>query len=393
MTTRLPGNVSDISLLQVVPRLSGGLARTTLDTAQAVIAAGGAAIVASPGGEALPDLLRLRATHLELPSLDHLLWQRLALPARLAASLRDARVNLVQARSPETGWIAGAVARRLKAKWIATLHQPLLGRGVLNEILERNQSRADFVLAVSELGARAVERRFPQIGERLKVIAPGINLDRFDPALVKVDRLIKLAHDLRLPDGRNVVLCPGRFIEDRGQKTLIEAIARLDRPDVFCLLPGSTGMPTALEKELERAIERAKLNGRVQLGPYVEDMPAAYMLADVVVALGGPGRGFSRAVPEAQAMGRPVVVEEGDGAAEAVQPGVTGWLSAPGDPAALAEALDCALALSPARRGELARIAQDNVRRRYGLADCNAKVLQLYATLAGQAGRDGPPDT
>ena len=38
------------TLLQIVPTLAGGgLARATLDTAQAVIAAGGAAIVASPG--------------------------------------------------------------------------------------------------------------------------------------------------------------------------------------------------------------------------------------------------------------------------------------------------------------------------------------------------------
>ena len=43
----------------------------------------------------------------------------------------------------------------------------------------------------------------------------------------------------------------------------------------------------------------------MQIGPYVDDMPAAYMLADVVVALGGPREGFSRAMIEAQAMGRP----------------------------------------------------------------------------------------
>ncbi len=38
-------------------------------------------------------------------------------------------------------------------------------------------------------------------------------------------------------------------------------------------------------------------------------------------------------------MGRPVVAEDGGGAAETVLPGVTGWLAPAGDPAALAEAL------------------------------------------------------
>ena len=56
------------TLLQIVPTLAGGgLARATLEAAQAVIAAGGSAIVASPGGSMVPDLLRLRASHLELP--------------------------------------------------------------------------------------------------------------------------------------------------------------------------------------------------------------------------------------------------------------------------------------------------------------------------------------
>ena len=52
------------TLLQIVPSLAGGgLARATLDAAQAVISAGGSAIVASPGGALVPDLLRLRGIY------------------------------------------------------------------------------------------------------------------------------------------------------------------------------------------------------------------------------------------------------------------------------------------------------------------------------------------
>ena len=120
----------------------------------------------------------------------------------------------------------------------------------------------------------------------------------------------------------------------------------------------------------------------MQIGPYVEDMPAAYMLADVVVATGGSRQGFSRALIEAQAMGRPVVAEEGGGAAEAVRPGVTGWLAPQGDAAALAEALDSALSLSTERRAELARAAQEHVRSRYGLAQTNRQLLALYERVS-----------
>ncbi len=372
------------TLLQIVPTLAGGgLARATLDAAQAVIAAGGSALVASPGGAMVPDLLRLRATHIEMSISGQRLWGRLTLPAKLASSLRDARVDLVQARSPATAWIARALARRLEVKWIATLHRPFIAPDLMGRFLERRQGRADAAIAVSDHVARDALQRIPGLEDRLETIPPGINFDRFDPAIVRADRLIRLAGELRVPDGSHLVLCPARFGEDNGQKILIEALKRLGRDDVFCLLLGSVGQPTPFERELERAIEAAELHGRMQIGPYVDDMPAAYMLADVVVATGGSRQGFSRTLVEAQAMGRPVVAEDGGGAAETVRPGVTGWLAPAGDAAALAEALRSALSLSTERRAELARAAQEHARSRYSLAQSNSRLLQLYERLSG----------
>ncbi|MDP2376301.1 glycosyltransferase [Reyranella sp.] len=374
------------TLLQIVPTLAGGgLARATLDTAQAVIAAGGSAIVASPGGAMVPDLLRLRATHIELPTNRQRLWGRLTLPRKLASSLRDARIDIVQARSPATAWIARALARRLGVKWIATLHRPFVAGDLMGRFLESRQMRADAVIAVSDHVARDARQRFPNLEDRLETISPGINADRFDPAIVRADRLIRLAGELRVPDGSHLVLCPARFGEDNGQKILIEALKRLDRDDVFCLLLGSAGQPTPFERELERAIEAAELHGRMQIGPYVDDMPAAYMLADAVVATGGSQQGFSRTLVEAQAMGRPVVAEDGGGAAETMRPGVTGWLAQAGDAAALAEALQSALSLPAERRAELARAAQEHARSHYSLAQANSRLLALYERLAAGA--------
>jgi glycosyltransferase involved in cell wall biosynthesis len=105
------------------------------------------------------------------------------------------------------------------------------------------------------------------------------------------------------------------------------------------------------------------------------------MLADVVVATGGARQGYSRVMVEAQAMGRPVVCENGGGGAEAVIEGVTGWMAPEGDSAGLAEAIAAALSLSPERRAELARAAQENVRERYSLVETNARLLQLYDRL------------
>ena len=369
-------------LLQIVPSLDGGsLARATIDAAQAAIAAGGSATVASGGGMLVPLLLRLHGKHVDFPNDRNPLWARYSLPARLFAALRGVEVSIVQARTPSTSWIAQSVARRLKVKNIATLHQPFIGTTRLARFVERRQANADALVAVSDHIAADAVARLPALEGKLETIKPGINLDRFDPAGVRAERLIRLAAQLRVPDHCHVILCAAR--DEPGRLTLVQAIKQLRRDDVFCLLLGQVDGTTPFEKELERQIVQADLPGKVQIGPYVEDMPAAYMLADVVVATGGIRRGFSRTLVEAQAMGRPVIAEEGGGAAEAVRPGITGWLAALADPESLARAIEQAISLSTERRAELARAAQDHARRNYALAHSNERLLALYDRLSG----------
>ena len=78
-------------------------------------------------------------------------------------------------------------------------------------------------------------------------------------------------------------------------------------------------------------------------------MPAAYMLADVVVSASTEPEGFGRVIVEAQAMGRPVVATDHGGARETIVPGVTGWLVPARDPASLADAIGAALSLTACR--------------------------------------------
>ena len=368
-------------LLQIVPSLDGGsLARATIDAAQAAIAAGGSATVASAGGMLLPQLLRMHIKHIDFPSDRNPFWARWSLPTRLFSALRGVEVSVVQGRTPLTSWIGQSVARRLKVRNIATLHQPFVGNSRLERFVERRQLQSDAVVAVSDHIARDTLARLPATADKLDTIKPGINLDRFDPAAVRAERVIRLASTLHIPDDCHVILCAAR--DEPGRLTLIQAIKQLGRSDVFCLLLGQDGAMTSFEKELERQIVQADLLGRVQIGPSVEDMPAAYMLADVVVATGGTRRGFSRTLVEAQAMGRPVVAEEGGGAAESVRPGITGWLAGLADSTSLAQAINTAISLSTEKRAELARSAQDHVRRNYSLARSNQRLLALYERLS-----------
>ncbi len=110
-------------------------------------------------------------------------------------------------------------------------------------------------------------------------------------------------------------------------------------------------------------------------------MPAAYALADVVVSASTDPEGFGRVIVEAQAMGRPVIATDHGGARETIEPGATGWLVPPRDPAALAQALAEALALSREEREALARRTIAHVAASFTREAMCAKTIDVYEEL------------
>ena len=104
---------------------------------------------------------------------------------------------------------------------------------------------------------------------------------------------------------------------------------------------------------------RSGIADRVRLVGECDDMPAALMLADVVVHASTRPEAFGRVVIEAQAMGRPVIASDLGGPVETVEHGVTGWRVPPGDAAALAEAIEAALALPEEERAALGERARE----------------------------------
>ena len=180
--------------------------------------------------------------------------------------------------------------------------------------------------------------------ERVRVIHRGVDLARFDPERVSAQRVVTLAGKWRLPDGVPVVMLPGRLTRWKGQGLLIEALARIRDLDWVAALVGSDQGRTAYRDELEAQIEALGLSGRVFIVDHCDDMPAAYMLADLVVSASTDPEGFGRVVSEAQALGRPVAVSDHGGAPEQVLPEETGFLFRPGDAEDLAVAIERALA-------------------------------------------------
>jgi glycosyltransferase involved in cell wall biosynthesis len=369
-----------LAVLQVLPRLdSGGVERGTVEVAAALAAAGNLAVVASSGGAMVREIERAGGIHVKLPLASKNPLVIYANIRRLVEVIRQHNIDIVHVRSRAPAWSARAAARRTGRHFVTTFHNAYGARARLKRRYNAVMATGERVIAISEFVAAHAAAIYGVARERLRIVHRGVDPKRFDPQRVTAERIVKLAAAWRLPDGVPVVMLPGRISRWKGHLVLIEAMKLLGRPQAYCLFVGS-GSPR-YQAAIASACARTEGAGTFRLLGECRDMPAAYMLADVVVAPSTEPEGFGRVVIEAQAMGRPVIATAHGGALETVIDGKTGWLVPPNDPAALAAAIGHALDLAPEERRDLAARAIAHVRENFTVDAMTARTLAVYDEL------------
>ena len=369
-------------LLQVLPALeSGGAERGAVDVAVAAREAGWTSLVTSAGGRMVHELQRAGVEHIELGVDSKNPLHVLGNARRLEALIRTRNVDIVHARSRAPAWSAAVAARRAGRVFVTTFHAAYGTDGPAKKFYNRIMTRGVKVVAISDFIASHIRDTYDIADGRVVTIHRGIDLKKFNPAAVSAERVIKLASEWRMPDGVPVILLPGRLSRLKGHGTFIEAIAAMGRRDVLGLIVGNDRDRGQYRRELEEQIRRLELEGAVRTCRHCADMPAAYMLADVVVSTSNLPEGFGRVPVEAQAMGRPVVAADHGGARETVLEGRTGWLVPPNDPDALAGALTAAVAMKRAGREAVAIDARRHVEARFSVERMCRETLDVYAEL------------
>lgn len=382
--TSAPEGVAPV-VLQVLPALNtGGVERGTVDIAEAVVEAGGTALVASEGGRLMHELQRIGAEHIELPLASKNPFVMLQNVGRLRTLIRARGVDIVHARSRAPAWSALMACRGTGARFLTTFHGTYNRTGPFKKLYNSVMTRGFRVIAISHFIADHMAEAYGVERRRIRVIHRGADIGLFDPRNVPAARVISLAAHWRLPEDMRVIMLPGRMTRWKGQALLIEALARLDRDMVRCLIVGGD-QGGSYRRELDRLVARLGLESVVQFVGECTDMPAAYMLADVVVSASTDPEAFGRVMVEAQAMGKPVVAAGHGASAELVLPGETGWLFEPSNPASLAAALDLAMDLDPDARERLAKRAIVNVRANFTKELMCAKTLEVYGEVLRDA--------
>jgi len=195
----------------------------------------------------------------------------------------------------------------------------------------------DLIIANSVAGAKFhIGRGYAS--QRMIVVGNGVDTEKFRP---DAEARAAIRSELSIPTHSVVVIHAARVDPMKDHSTFLSAMAKL--PHLRGILVGS-GTETLSLPENVRALGLR------------QDMAKLYAAADIVVSSSAFGEGFSNVIAEGMSAGLiPVATDVGD-AGEII--GDSGYLVAPGKPAALADALTAAAtgpALERIARGARAR--------------------------------------
>jgi glycosyltransferase involved in cell wall biosynthesis len=179
----------------------------------------------------------------------------------------------------------------------------------------------------------------------------------------------------RAPGGRCHILQLGVVSERKGVPTLLDALARAP------LAPLEWRVTIAGNGEVEKyraQAARLGLGDRVTFAGWVDERAARRLLAEAdVFVLPSRNEGLPMAILEAMAYGLPVVATPVGSVADAVVPGKTGLLVPPGDPGALAEALQ-ALIERPSWRQDLGAEARSRYETQFEISAFNTRLAEIF---------------
>lgn len=295
-------------------------------------------------------------------------YVRLALA--LAAQARAARIGHLHAHFASRSCHVTALAAALAdCSYSMTAHaKDIFHAEVDPEVLRWKIARARFTITVSDYNRRYLVGLMadqPEAAARIHRLYNGVDLRRFRAAPPASRR-------------EPLILGVGRLVEKKGFAVLVDACALLRARGIAfrCEIIGGGELEAALRRQIDTAqlAPHVKLRGALPSEAVAARMRAASLVAlPCIVGTDGNVDALPTVLLEAMARARPTVSTAISGVPEIVADGVTGRLVAPGDAAALADAL-AELLLQPERA---AAMGQAGRRRAEDLFDVDRNVGEL----------------
>jgi glycosyltransferase involved in cell wall biosynthesis len=309
------------------------------------------------------------AAHLPLVTLR----MRSALDIRALLALRrlirSRAVALVHTHSSVDSWLATLAAKSLSRPVVRGRHVSIPihpRRALIYRLPDRIITTGE---AIKEVVLRA--------GVKTPIISipVGVDTTRFHPD-VSGDRV---RTELGL-SGVQVVGLVANVRGSKGHRYFLEAAREVlaVRPQTRFLIVGDgVGFD-----DVRRQVQELGLAPHVVMTGFRRDIPEIMAALDMLVLPSTRSEGTSQVVPQALAVGTPVVGTTVGGTPEVIRDGETGRLVPPGDAHALAQAILSLLA-DPAGARALGRAGQELVRGRYTFETMMERITAVYRELLG----------
>jgi glycosyltransferase involved in cell wall biosynthesis len=338
-----------LTVVQVLPALeSGGVERSTLEIADALVRAGHRALVVSAGGRLVSQLEALGGEHVTLDIGRKSLFTLRHVPA---LRKRFERADIVHARSRMPAWIAWRALQGMGAsrpRFVTTMHG-LNSPSRYSAIMARGER----VICVSETVRAYLLAHYPRTDPRnLRVIPRGIDPGAFPraPSPDREARARAAALHPALGGEGPLLLLPGRGTRLKGHVDALDLLHALRREgmDARLWLPGSRahGRDRYLA-ELEAHAAILRIDAAIAFAPPTDTIADAYAASDLVLQVSRKPEAFGRTVLEALSVGRPVVGWDHGGVGELLRDWQPSGAVAPFDGDALVRAARAALVHPP----------------------------------------------
>jgi glycosyltransferase involved in cell wall biosynthesis len=397
VTTRASGEVvafaRPLTALIVTPTLHAGAADAgAIDLMRILTENGHRAIVVSNGGRLEDEVAAAGAEFIRLDVADFnpIFITRAAFA--LARLVRARHCDLIHAHGRAAAWAGHLAARMTGVPLITTWYKGYREQNVFKRLYNSAMVRGERVIAVSEQIAELIADRYSLPPDRIVVVPASIDRARFDPAAISTDRLDVIRRAWGVAPDTKVILVVGRMLRRKGHHVAVKAVHRLKErglKDFVCVFVGEDQGRTRYSGELWDLISSTGTTDVVRLVGEVEDIPAAYAAATVVVSAAVQPEGLQRAILEAQAMACPVVVSDLAAGPEVVlappavtEDRMTGLRVPAGDEAALAAALIRLFSLSDAARTAIGARGRAWVETQFDAPSIARATLELYAEVA-----------
>ena len=382
-------------VLIVAPALEGGAADAgAVELTRILQNAGHKAIVVSRAGRLAADINAAGAEFvpLDVATANPVKMLRNAFALRRLA--RDKRCDCIHALGRSGAWSAFLAARLTRLPFLTSWYKDFRDQNLFKHVYNSVMARGDRVVAVSDQLAQLVNDRYGTPWEKLTVLPCGVDLDRFDPERMTQERIDAIRHAWGVTGETKVILVVGRILRRKGHHVVVKAVDRLKTmglKDFLCVFVGEDRGRTHYTGELWDLVLSTGTMDVIRMAAPVHDMPAAYAAASVVVSAAIQPEGMQRAILEAQAMGRPVIVSDLAAGTDVVltapavpESRVAGLRFPAGDDSRLAATLLRLFSIPQPMRAAMGGRGRDWVLGHFNAELVAEQTLQLYAEAIGR---------